>query len=133
MTRLRGATKQIRSGETRKAPWASFLEDSLAPELVLPSQFYTVWRNTKHMTPERELASAVLCQAVLDLTAFRNATSQRKRQLYWKAYHWVSADDHHWPYSFVNLCDTLGIVIEQTRRKLLSNPGEWCGPQSQAA
>lgn len=133
MNRVRGATKQIRSGESRKAPWASFLEDSLAPEQVLPSQFYSVWRNTKHMTPERELASAVLCQAALDLSAFRNSSNQRKRQLYWKAYHWVSADDRNWPYSFTNLCDTLGIHVENMRRRLLSNPGEWCGPQSQAA
>jgi len=133
MSRTRGATKQIRSADARKAPWASFLEDSLAPEQVLPVQFYSVWRNTKCMTPERELAAAVLCQAALDLTAFRNSSNQRKRQLYWKAYHWVSANDQQWPYSFVNLCDTLGIAIENTRRRLVNDPADWCSTTSQAA
>ncbi len=133
MSRVRGATKEIRAGEARKAPWASFLEDSLAPEQVLPVQFYSLWRNVKCVTPERELAAAVLYQAALDLTAFRNSSNQRKRQLYWKAYHWVSASDSSWPYSFTNLCDTLGIVTENMRRRLLSSPGEWCAPITQAA
>lgn len=133
MSRIRGATKQIRSADSRRAPWASFLEDSLAPEQVLPVQFYALWRTTKHITPERELAAAVLYQAALDLATFRSAGNPRKRQLYWKAYHWVSANDASWPYSFVNLCDTLGIRTENLRRRLLSNPADWCGPATQAA
>ena len=50
-----------------------------------------------------------------------------KQRLYWQAYAWVADDDRQWPFSFVNLCETLGLDIEAIRRQsfdLATPPGQ---------
>ena len=34
------------------------------------------------------------------------------------AQRWILSDDRRWPFSFVNVCDTLGIAFEPLRRAL---------------
>jgi hypothetical protein len=35
------------------------------------------------------------------------------------AHRWILSDDRRWPYSFVNVCETLGIAFEPLRRALV--------------
>ncbi len=35
-----------------------------------------------------------------------------------RAAEWVRSDDRHWPFSFVNLCETLGLDPERLRTGL---------------
>jgi len=44
---------------------------------------------------------------------------QVSQALYMDAYTWVLSDDTSWPYSFVNVCQLLGLSIEFTRSDLL--------------
>jgi hypothetical protein len=64
---------------------------------------------------------AVLEQAFGDLEKYRFATRRRQQRLYMEAYKWVASDDREWPYSFVNLCESLNISPESVRQQLLGN------------
>ena len=73
------------------------------------------------LSPEKAMAGSVLRQAAYDLRRFRGATSGVERQLYLDAYDWVTADDFSWPYSFVNICQSLNLPLEVTRTELLED------------
>jgi hypothetical protein len=68
---------------------------------------------------EKPLAKGVLRQAAKDLRLFQGAQDRVGRALYTDAYTWVLSDDTSWPYSFVNVCQLLGVSIEFTRTDLL--------------
>lgn len=99
--------------------WSGVSDDILVPEAALPAQFHDIWHKSRAVTPERALALAVLWEAVLDLDKYRFAQRRRQQRLYWEAYEWVTSDDRSWPYSFANLCDTVGLTVEPVRKQLL--------------
>ena len=111
--------------------WSGVSDDVLIPEAALPSQFDDIWHKTRAITPERALALAVLWEAVLDLAKYRFATRRRQQRLYWDAYEWVTSDNRAWPFSFVNLCDTIGLTVEPVRKQLLGDmlPARAAEPQ----
>jgi len=71
--------------------------------------------------PEKELALGVLKQAAHDLRRFRSATRGVRRELYFDAHDWVTANDFSWPYSFVNICKTLNVCPEAVRTELFAD------------
>ena len=71
--------------------------------------------------PEKALAKGVLHQAAKDLRRFRVASDTVGHGFYIDAYNWVISDDIFWPYSFVNVCQVLGLPFENTRTELLVN------------
>jgi hypothetical protein len=73
------------------------------------------------LSPEKAMAASVLRQAAYDVRRFRGATSGVEHQLYLDAYDWVTADDFSWPYSFVNVCQSLNLSPEVARRELLQD------------
>jgi hypothetical protein len=101
--------------------WSGVSDDILVPEAALPAQFDDIWHKSRAITPERALALAVLWEAVLDLDKHRFAKRRRQQRLFWEAYDWVTSDDRAWPFSFVNLCDTLNLSVEPVRAQLLAN------------
>lgn len=77
--------------------------------------------------PEKPLAKGVLRQAAKDLRLFHAAQDRVGRALYMDAYTWVLSGDTSWPYSFVNVCQVLGLSFEITRAELLANANShWC-------
>jgi hypothetical protein len=72
-------------------------------------------------TPEKDLALGVLKQAARDLRRFRSATRGVRRELYRDAYDWITANDFSWPYSFVNVCKSLGVCSEVVRMEVLAD------------
>ena len=72
-------------------------------------------------TSRRELASGILEQATLDLRRFRGATSGLEREFYLDAYRWVLSDDCSWPFSFLNVCQTLNLAPETVREEMLGD------------
>jgi hypothetical protein len=96
-----------------------FADELLKPEATMPVQFQEMWHGGKPVTPERALVVVVLWQAASDLEKFRFARSRKQQRLYMEAYKWVASDDHSWPYSFVNLCETLKLSPEYLRAGML--------------
>jgi hypothetical protein len=70
--------------------------------------------------PEKGLALGVLKQAAHDLRRFRSATRGVRRELYLDAYNWIRANDFSWQYSFVNVCNSLGVCAEVVRTELFA-------------
>ena len=72
-------------------------------------------------TSRRELASGILKQAALDLRRFHGATSAVEREFYLDAYRWVTSDDCSWPFSFLNVCQTLNLAPGTVRGDVLGD------------
>ncbi len=70
---------------------------------------------------QRELAAGVLKQAKKDLRRFYKGTTGVKRELYLDAYRWIMSDDCTWPFSFVNVCELMGVTPAQLRQELIGD------------
>ena len=76
----------------------------------------------------KALAAGILKQAARDVRRFRNATTAVEQGLYWDAYSWIAANDFSWPFSFLNVCESLHLVPGNVRSELLGNaPLGWSG------
>ena len=100
--------------------WFGPSDGALLSVAVPPVQFQDIWSSRSEViSPERGLALAIVQQALNDLASHRFARGRRGQRLYWEAYGWVAADDRVWPFSFVNLCEALGLEVEPLRRRVL--------------
>ena len=76
--------------------------------------------------PQVALAKGVLIQARRDLRRFRAAEDSIGREMYEDAYSWVASNDSLWPYSFLNVCQALGLSPDVLRNELLhGTPPDW--------
>jgi hypothetical protein len=76
--------------------------------------------------PHVALAKGVLVQAKQDLRRFRGGPDRVGREMYRDAYSWVASNDFAWPYSFLNVCEALGLSPEVQRAELLADtPPGW--------
>jgi hypothetical protein len=98
-------------------------EDLCAPDVVSPAQFHEMWSGTPDRAAEFKLALAVLGQAIEDLERHHGADAPEHQRLYSLARRWVSSNDRHWPYSFVNVCDMLNLSWGRIRTKLFAPDG----------
>jgi hypothetical protein len=72
------------------------------------------------------LAKSVLAQVKEDLGRFRGVSDRVGREMYRDAYSWVVSNDFAWPYSFLNVCEALGLSPEGQRAELLADtPPSW--------
>ncbi len=94
------------------------LRMELAPELVLPAQYQTGFRNDSSLCPEKRLMLAVLEEAVGDYQRYLVATGNEARRLFQDAEDWLASEDVEWPYSFVNICNALGLDVGYVRAGL---------------
>src|SRR5260370_36099600 len=72
-------------------------------------------------TSRRELAAGILKQAALDLRRFHDASSAVEREFYLDAHRWVTSDDCSWPFSFLNVCQTLNLAPGTVREEVLGD------------
>jgi hypothetical protein len=72
-------------------------------------------------TSRKDLAAGILKQAALDLRRFHDASSPVEREFYLDAHRWVTSDDCSWPFSFLNVCQTLNLVPGTVRGDVLGD------------
>ena len=84
---------------------------------LLPVQHAELCRRSEPIQPERRLMLAVLSDAIV-LVQTHGPRTTLHRDLE-DARRWILSDDRRWPFSFVNVCETLGIAFEPLRRALL--------------
>jgi len=77
--------------------------------------------NYQFETSRRDLADGILKQAALDLRRFHGATSAVEQEFYLDAHRWVTSDDCDWPFSFLNVCQTLNLAPETVRGEVLGD------------
>lgn len=74
------------------------------------------------LSPPQRLMLAVLEDAARVLEKYVDEHSPQGQELYAEAHDWVLASDHSWPFSFVNVCDALGLEVTYIRRGLIGPP-----------
>jgi hypothetical protein len=91
----------------------------LEPDTMLATQFFGALRRKPGMDGERRLMIAVLEDAVHCFHKQIHATDPKARQLFRDAEAWIRSTDQSWPFSFVNVCDTLDLNPDWVREGLL--------------
>ena len=84
------------------------------------AQFYETAKRTLHPIPELRLMLAVLEAAVGALTTDPRRCSKRQRRDFADALRWVvTRDEDDWAFSFVFVCESLGIDPDYLRAGLI--------------
>lgn len=91
----------------------------VAPEILLPSQFYQRMRQQRVLEGERRLMLAILEDAVACFQKYAGATRPRSRRLFQEAEEWFLDKDNTWVFSFESICSVLNIDPEYFRRNLI--------------
>ncbi|MGH7963648.1 MAG: hypothetical protein ACRERD_17785 [Candidatus Binatia bacterium] len=94
----------------------------LAPAIILPEQFYCSPCNGSQAGGEVALMHAVLEDAVNCFQKQFTEKGHRTQRLAKEAEEWFFAEEDEWPFSFVNICNTLGIDPAYIRLGL----ARWC-------
>ena len=98
--------------------------DSTPPVQTLASldkEFAGALDKANPIEPERALAAGVLRQAANDLRRFHESEDAVGREVYWDARSWFLSNDTEWPYSFLNVCHSLGIAPENIRDEVFAD------------
>jgi hypothetical protein len=85
------------------------------PDIMLPSQYFTVLRKTAPQGPEYLLVIAMLQDAVECFQKYRWAVDENGRELFRDAREWIESDDRKWPFSFENVCSLLNLNPDYVR------------------
>jgi len=95
------------------------LADLFAPDIVLPEQFFEGARRDSQASGEKALMLAVLEDGIRCFQEHLRNPRSNPRLLSQQAEAWIRAVDYDWPFSFNNVCETLGIDPGALRDALL--------------
>lgn len=98
---------------------ADRVEQLFAPELFLPEQLEAP-RADSLISGERALMLAILEDAIRCAQAPQKGRQRMARD----AQNWMRSSDQRWPFSFVNICETLEIPAEKLRQAVLGRVQE---------
>lgn len=94
------------------------------PDVILPAQLRGNLR--ARLMPEQSLCAAILADAIHCFNKYQHARTKLARRLFLDAEEWLSADEPQWPFSFVRICEVLGLDPSYVRSGLLNPDGEQC-------
>jgi hypothetical protein len=95
------------------------LADLFAPDVVLPEQFFEGARRDSYISGEKALMLAVLEDGIRCFQEHLRNPRSNPRLLSQQSEAWIRAVDYEWPFSFNNVCETLGIDPSALRSALL--------------
>ena len=96
------------------------LADLFTPDIILPEQFFDGARRDSYISGEKALMLAVLEDGIRCFQEHLRNPRSNPRLLSRQAEEWIRAVDYDWPFSFNNVCETLGIDPSALRTTLLS-------------
>ena len=96
------------------------LAELFAPEVVLPEQLPQGYRKDSYLSGEKALMLAVLEDGIRCFQEHLTNPRSNPRLLSKQAEDWIGAIDYEWPFSFNNVCETLGIDPEALRERLFT-------------
>src|SRR6187397_2447950 len=105
----RASLDMMTESEPRRLPVRDSLSDLLGPDVILPQQFFDGPRGDSDFSPEKALMLAVLEDAIRCFQEYFRTTRARPRMLSRQAERWIRTRDWNWPFSFNNVCDSIGI------------------------
>jgi hypothetical protein len=96
------------------------LAELFGPDIVLPEQFFEGARRDSYVSGEKALMLAVLEDGIRCFQEHLRNPRSNPRLLSQQAEQWIKAVDYDWPFSFNNVCETLGIDPSALRAALLT-------------
>lgn len=91
------------------------------PDILLPAQYLATTQRKTYLEPEKRLMLAVLEDAVICFQKYVRSSSAKERLSFDEAEAWILDEDSHWLFSFVNICEALGLDPNYLREGLI----EW--------
>lgn len=82
---------------------------------MLPAQFFAHAAIDASLQPEKRLMLAVLEDAVGMYQKYAAARERTAQRLFAEVEEWFGADEHDWPFSFVNISHALGLDVAYLR------------------
>ncbi len=104
------ATAERHDGET--------IEGLFQPDILAPAQYFEGFKKEQARAPERDLVLAILEDAVLSFQRYLKSSREKERHIFTDAEEWFLSDDRDWVFSFLNVCDFLGLDAEFLRKGL---------------
>jgi hypothetical protein len=80
--------------------------------------FLETFRRQSYLEPEKKLMLAVLANAVACFQKYAFARDRKGRLLFQEVEYWVQDTNRDWPFSFANVCETLGFAPDYLRQGL---------------
>ena len=91
---------------------------------VLPAQYLATFQRNTHLEPEKALMLAVLEDAVTCIQKYALSSQAKEKRLFRQTRDWILTEDDEWPFSFVNICEAVGLDHGYVRRAVTSMK-EW--------
>ena len=89
------------------------------PNTLLSAQYLETLRRKTLIEPEKRLILAVLEDAINCFQVNVIAQNARRKKLFNETEDWIMEQDNDWIFSFVSICEVLGLNPEYVRRGLL--------------
>jgi hypothetical protein len=106
------------TAERRDGVGGETIEGLFQPDILAPAQYFDGLMKEQARAPERDLALAMLEDAVMCFQKYLKSTREKERHLFAETEEWFLSDDRDWVFSFLNLCDFLGLDPEFLRKGL---------------
>ena len=88
------------------------------PDTLLSAQYFDNLRRKTLLEPEKQLMLAVLEDGIHSYQENLNASHSKRKRDFDEAADWIFDADSDWVFSFVNVCDALGLSPEYLRQGL---------------
>ena len=88
---------------------------ALQADIIVPSQYFDRVRSEDSSQPEKRLMLAVMENAIVTFQKSIYAATRRQRRLLKETEEWIHSLDTSWPFSFENICASLGIDANYLR------------------
>jgi hypothetical protein len=91
------------------SPWEEKALAVFQPDILITEQFLLTYRRRFYLQPEQELMLAILQDAVSCFRENLTAGAPRKQALFREAEEWLFSDDKSYFFSFLNICESVGL------------------------
>jgi hypothetical protein len=111
---------KVQSSKSLEEPSSFKMDEKIMslfePDTLMAAQYFQNFRRKTSLEPEKRLILAMLEDAVTSFQIYLTARSGRGKKFFNEAEEWIMMTDDDWIFSFVNVCETLGLSPEYIRQ-----------------
>ena len=115
MEQVEGSATSERGGLTSEEKIASLFQ----PDTLLSDQYFENLRRKTFFEPEKRLMLAVLEDAIRYYQDNWFSRNSKRKRIFDETEEWILTPESDWVFSFVHVCETLGLSPAFLRRGLL--------------
>jgi len=87
-------------------------------DILAPQRYSDQWLGTSGLQPEKSLMLAVLLDTAECFQKYALLRDEYTNRVFRDTEDWIFQDNHEWPFSFINICEALGIDPQYFRKGL---------------